>query len=291
LLQAAGYPAQPVVGYDEATPQIRRILDALNNLRRSPAVSLESFERVASGIVQMVDGMRLALNSGALPGPAEQTIATEPTPEATLRALPAADLNPEESMIDDLLGEILARSEVERVDGLFAVLETAAREERWETKRRLAEALPKLVELRPERTLQLASILRTDYHLEYRADIRRRVVEAVPTMARFALAESLALLDQYERDEVYTAMATVEVLYDMQNEGLITAETAVQYRTQLRFDEPLHQEVIAYLSRLLDETRTDPETALKSLRSRRDDPERLIKICIQRTAPRLRSPS
>src|SRR5262245_21005932 len=26
LLQAAGYPAQPIVSYDEATPQIRRIL-------------------------------------------------------------------------------------------------------------------------------------------------------------------------------------------------------------------------------------------------------------------------
>jgi hypothetical protein len=281
LLQAAGYQPQPAVSLDEATPPVRRIFEALNQLRVSPAVSLEAFEHVANGIVQMVDGVRLALSGGSAMALPPKII------DQTERSSPSTALTPEENTIEGLLREILLRKGDSKIDNLFGVLERAAMGDRWEMKRRIAEKLPQLVVLRPERTLKLAEILRMDYHPEYRADIRRRVIEGAPVLARYRLDESLGLLDQREGDEIYMGMAIIEDLYDMQAAGLIAGEIADQYRGKLHYDDPLHRDVIAYLSRLLDEVRSSPANALISLNARRDDPERLIKICIQRTAPRL----
>ena len=283
LLEAAGYQPQAAVSLDEASLPVRQIFEALNQLRVAPTVSLEAFEHVANGIIQMVDGVRLAL-SGGLP-----TVLSTKVIEQTGQTTPSTAPTPEENTIETLLREILLRRGDSKVDNLFGVLERAAMGDRWEMKRRIAEKLPQLVVLRPERTLKIAEILRLDYHPEYRADIRRRVIEGVPVLARYRLDESLSLLDQREGDEIYMGMAIIEDLFDMQADGLITEEIADQYRRQLQFDDPLHREIIGYLSRLLDEVRNNPATALKSLNARRDDPERLIKICVQRTTPRLLS--
>lgn len=284
LLEAAGYPPLPASAYDEVTPQIQRILDALVRLRQTPGISTKSFETIADGFVMMVDGVRAAFGVEIAAIPEK---AAEEKPGPLLRALPAASLTPEEGMIDDLLGDILSRSDEDSMNDLFILLDQAAREERWETKRRITEALPHLVQLQPDAALKLAATLRSDYHPDYRADIRRRVVEAVPALYRYRAEESLALLALRERDEVYIGMAILEGLHDMEEAGLITAEIAQRHIDALHFEDPLHNEVIGYLSSLLQAVRDDPKTALERMVSRRGDPERLVKIVIQRTAPRL----
>jgi hypothetical protein len=130
-------------------------------------------------------------------------------------------------------------------------------------------------------------VLRQDYHLDYRADIRRRVVEAVPVLYRHRPEAALALLASRERDEVYVAMATVEALHDLRRAGLVTSEVAEQYVQALRLEEPGQQEAIDFLHELLQDTLTAPDAALAKMHENRGHPERIFRICIVRTAPRL----
>jgi hypothetical protein len=157
-----------------------------------------------------------------------------------------AALTPEEGLIDDVLGEILARSSDEHPLGLlFESLEAAAQQDRWEIKRRITEALPKLVQLQPDAALRLADQLRSDYHPDHRADIRRRVVEAVPVLYRYRPEAALQLLVYRPQDEVYGD--TVEVLHDLENQGLVSPTTVHPYLAALRLEDPVQQEAIAYL--------------------------------------------
>ncbi len=185
-----------------------------------------------------------------------------------------------------MLGDIERKGEKEPLDVLFHSLEETAQEDNWEVKRRIAEALPKLAGLQPEAALHLASLLRQDYHIKWRADIRRRVVEAVPDLYPHSPEETLKLLSYRERDEVYTAMATVEVLYDLENSTHIEATTADQYFQNLHL-EAVHLKAITYLRQLLQRTRKNPDAALADMNANREHPERIFRICIQRVAPRL----
>lgn len=284
LLETAGYPPLPTANYDEITPQIQRILDALIQLRQAPGIPATAFETIADGVLRMVDGMRAAFNVGMPGGLAE---VEEKKPGPSLRVLPAASLPPIEGALDDLLGDILSRSDEHPLGDLFSELEQAASEGRWETKRRITEVLPQLAQMQPDVAIRLATVLRGDYHPDYRADIRRRVVEAVPALHQYRPEASLDLLAWHEQDEIYVAMAILEVLHDLEEAGSVTPAVARRYVEALHFDEPLHREVIGYLNRLLQGVRAEPATALTEMEARQDDPERLVKIVIQRIAPRL----
>ena len=143
------------------------------------------------------------------------------------------------------------------------------------------------MQLQPDAALRLADRLRSDYHPDYRADIRRRVVEAVPVLYRYQPEAALQLLVYRPQDEVYTAMATVEVLHDLEGQGQMSAGTAQPYFAALRLEDPVQREVIAYLRQLLQEARAHPEAALASMNANRAHPERIFRICILRVAPRL----
>jgi len=246
-------------------------------------------------LLQMIEGFKVALGTVSPSPEAKSSPPVRLRPSATLRStvslrpLPRPQLSPEESLIDDLLGEILSRGEAHPLDTLFDALKEAAQGERWEMKRRVAEALPRLVQMQPEATLELAAVLRQDYHLDYRADIRRRVVEAVPALYRHRSEAALALLASREQDEVYVAMATVEALHDLERNGLIASEVAEQYVQALRLAEPIHQAAIDFLHQLLQESWDAPDAALARMQENRAHSERIFRICIQRTAPRLLS--
>lgn len=276
LLEAAGLPTAP-----PPDPRIRRGVDALYRLAQSPDISTEAITMIVDGLVLMVEG--LAAGAG---------VALAPDRAATALRLSkkrAAALPPEESLIDDLLGEILSTGEAHPLDDLFRSLAESAASDRWEVKRRIAESLPRLVQLQPEATLQLAETLRLDYHHDYQTDIRRRVVEAVPALCRHRSDEALGLLAYRERDEIYVAMAAVEALYDLEEAGLITRPEADRHFRGLRVEERPAEEqaVINFLHRLLREAQTDPDKALETMQEARAHPELLFRICIQRTAPRL----
>ncbi len=291
LLEAAGYAALPTAEpAPSANPYFNQISEAFTRLAQTPGLPPETLRLAAQTTALMLDGYRLthtaASTSGAGPGSLNIQL-PEAALASTLRALPSAALTPEEGLIDDLLGEILARREEQPLDMLFKSLTEAAQQDRWEIKRRITEALPRLVQLQPDETLRLAEILRGDYHPDYRADIRRRVIEAAPVLHRFRPEAALKLLLYRPQDEVYTAMATVEVLHDLENQGLMSAAAVQPYLAALRLEDPVQQEVVAYLRQLLAESRTHPDAALASMHANRAHPERIFRICIQRVAPRL----
>lgn len=295
LLEAAGFAPLPVRdATTPANPHLQRLSEAFDQLAQTPGISSEAVRLAVHTAAMVLDGYRLT-HLAAQPGASTELLPSaappllsEKSPAVTLRSLPVAALTPEEGLIDDLLGEILARRSDEHPLGmLFESLEAAAQEDRWEIKRRITEALPRLVQLQPDAALRLADRLRGDYHPDYRADIRRRVVEATPALYRYRPEAALSLLVYRPQDEVYTAMATVEVLYDLESQGAISSTVAQPYLAALRLDDPIQQEAIIFLQQLLQEIRTQPEAALANMNANRSHPERIFRICIVRVAPRL----
>lgn len=292
LLEAAGLPSLPPEVDTAADLEAQRVVEAFARLRHTPGLPAQMVQAVVDSFVLLVEGARSTarVQGGRGAGGRGSRGAGDlfPLPRTPLLTLAQeVSLEPGESLVDDLLGEILSRSGDHPLDTLFLFLEEAVREKGWEIKRRIAEALPQLVELQPEATLQLATLLREDFHPDYQADIRRRVVEAVPALYRYGPKEALQLLSFREQDEVYTAMAIVEALHDLESAGLITAVASDRYFATLRLEEPVHEEIITFLHQLLHETREKPASALMTMRAMRDEAEKLYKICIVRTAPRL----
>jgi len=254
LLQVAGFVPQ-LAGEDTLT---RRVLDAIETYRRAA-------------------GPTLILNALS---------------EGFIAALEAVIQANRRQTMDVLLGEFLtAPQEANPLDGLFASLTEAARGNRWEMKRRIAEALPQLAALRPADALNLARILRDDYHPDYRADIRRRVVEAVPGLLHHYPKDALALLSPRPGDEIYIFLAGVEILHTLRQEGRITADTQQEHLTPLlqASQKPEDREALTYMTHLLEAAAADPEAALTDLNRVRHSDSRLLKICALRVAPRLLS--
>jgi len=285
LMEAAGLPPAGVESHDAGDPQVEQILDAFKRLRSIPDLPPQSLQAVVNGLLLLIEGVRGVANATM-----SHAASSRGSPAASTRPLsfpPSASLGPVPGLVDDLLGEILSHSSDHPLDTLFTFLAEAARGNGWEIKRRIAEALPRLVELQPEATLQLAAMLRTDYHPDWEADIRRRVVEAVPTLHRYRPQEALGLLSFRDGDEIYTALAIVEALDDLESTGRISVQASDRYFAALRLDDPTHKEVISFLRRLLLESRENPDAALFTMRSTRDSAEKLFKICTVRTVPRL----
>lgn len=112
---------------------------------------------------------------------------------------------------DYILGLII--SEIWRPkETIFTVLEELARSGEHEIKRRITEALPSLI-LRDIRcSLKLMEILRTDYDEEWKADNRRRVIEAIPYLIENGHLEVNDFLRVREDDEFYVIIAIIETL-------------------------------------------------------------------------------
>lgn len=139
----------------------------------------------------------------------------------------------DKSLLDHLLGRLIAgkwnRSELKPGAALFEVLEGICKNQltdNWETKRRIAEAIPALGEADAKRALRLVQILRDDWHeARYKSDLRRRAVEALttpmrkghlPLIDRVRNEDLVPLLQARDVDQVFTAFAIAETLSEME---------------------------------------------------------------------------
>jgi transcriptional regulator with XRE-family HTH domain len=89
----------------------------------------------------------------------------------------------------------------------------------WEIRRRVTEALPSLCRLDVAGAIRLMEALRTDLDVVRGADIRRRVIEALPILFETApqsLPAIIRLLQPRPEDDIYVALATVEACGDIQ---------------------------------------------------------------------------
>lgn len=141
----------------------------------------------------------------------------------TLSYLATGDRQALDTMLSNLIAGRLEREHRDSFDVLFGSLSRVLDGDDWEMRRRIAEALPALGVLEPERTLGLFRTLRADWdESRWKDDLRRRAVEALVLQAGSA-AEPLIVVygdqpDQSlseliavrEDDRVFTAMACVE---------------------------------------------------------------------------------
>ena len=272
LLSSAGFapgtaPELAVHPRDETLYQIAQELTAL---RTDPQIGPAQVRFVEEAMLLLLRGARAAL------------------PEADLAVLPsgaptARTLGDEERYLDDLLGDFIAGA-----TGVgpmpWAVLGAVARSRRWELKRRLAEALPALLSVDPARTVPLASILRDDPpDPEWRTDIRRRAIEAAPALWLVRPEAVAPLLRWREGDEVYAALATLDVLADIGDKGL-TSEVRGDVLPHV---EEAHRRAVDLYARLLDAGATDPDAALREIEGHQGEEERLVRICLARSLGRL----
>ena len=94
----------------------------------------------------------------------------------------------------------------------FTLLEELADHGEYELRRRITEALPKLILRNIELSLKLMDNLREDYDEEWRTDNRRRVIEAIPYLIKNGYLEVEDILRVRDDDEFYVIIAIIEVL-------------------------------------------------------------------------------
>jgi transcriptional regulator with XRE-family HTH domain len=275
LLSAGGFAPSvaPELALNPRDETLYRIARELHALRSDSQIGPAQIRFVEEALLLLLRGARAAL------------------PEADLSALPsgaptARTLGDEERYLDDLLGDFISNGGVPTAAGAmpWAVLGAVARSRRWELKRRLAEALPALLDADPARTVPLMSTLRDDPpDPEWRTDIRRRVIEAAPALWRARPEAVAALLRWREGDEVYAALATLDVLAAIGDEHL-TDEVRADVLPHV---EEAYQPTVALYARLLDGSGTDPGAALLEIEEHQGDEARLVRICLARSLGRL----
>jgi transcriptional regulator with XRE-family HTH domain len=263
-----------------------RIAQELEGLRTDSRVTPAQIRFVEEALLLILRGARSALPS----------IDTSVVPSG---APSTRTLSEEERYLDDLLGDFIAG----KPDGAlvpFTVLSAAARSPHWELKRRLAEALPALLAHvkeqvgeggegkgrrgEAERILSLIVTLRQDPpDPEWRTDIRRRVIEAMPALWQVMPQEVAPNLRWREGDEVYAALATLDVLSDIGDAALID-----EVRPDiLAHVGGAHRRAVTVYAEVLDRCTTDPDAAIQTIVRYRDDDERLVRICMARPLHRL----
>jgi len=256
-----------------------RIAQELEALRRDPQILPAQVRFVEESLLLLLRGARTALPAVDL--------AVVPSGAPSTRSL-----SEEERYLDDLLGDCIADPSPQS-SLPFTVLAAVARSPRWELKRRLAEALPALLEVDAARTVALMEALRADPpDPEWRTDIRRRVIEALPALWRVRPEAVAPLLHWQEGDEVYAGLATLDALVEIGDPAL-----AAEVRADLFAHTPPRapgragpMRALRLYAEILDRCADDPDGALALIAAHREDEERLIRICLARALHRLLSP-
>jgi len=247
-----------------------RIAQELEALRRDPQIVPAQVRFVEESLLLVLRGAR-----AALPG---VDLAVVPSGAPSSRSL-----SEEERYLDDLLGDCIANPSPQG-SLPFTVLAAVARSPRWELKRRLAEALPALLEVDAARTVALMETLRVDPpDPEWRTDIRRRVIEALPALWPVCPEAVSPLLYWREGDEVYAGLAMLDALFEIGDPALATEVRANLFAHARARD----QRALRIYAEILDRCTADPGGALAIVAAHREDEGRLVRICVARVLHRL----
>jgi transcriptional regulator with XRE-family HTH domain len=278
LLLAAGYEPETVFdvpGLDPRDEHLRALLHEIAALRAKGPAGQAWVELVGQSILLLVQGARHQADA-----PIHTSRSLVPPPP-----IAPAPLTAEEEEIDDLLTLALSG----HADGEdFAHLASAltSRPMAWELRRRVAEALPHIAVADSGVACDIAEGLRSDYDPDkFRTDVRRRVVEAVPALYAVAPERAVGLLEPRSDDEVYVAIATLEVLHDLPQ---VSSSTASRIRHQLaQLEQASHSGVVNFLAGLLDLVAAGRGREALLIMKEARERERVFRICVARTLPRL----
>jgi transcriptional regulator with XRE-family HTH domain len=273
LLEAAGFQPQSlfdIPGLDLRDDNLRALFHEV------VAVHAQGDPAWAAGLTEamriMLKGARF-VKTEAVTG-----LVPSPPPEPTR-------LTAEEKEIDTLLSAILTgEAEAGEIGHLFHALESGRLP--WELRRRMAEALPALVELDAEATFRLATLLRDDYDpLRWHTDVRRRVVEAIPVLYNHDAEKAVKLLEPRSQDQVYVHIAIVEALHDIKTIDPARAERIRHALTER--EQPEHVGMTEFLTGTLDQI--DEENFASALHVMRAacTRHRIFRTCVMRSLSRL----
>ncbi|HMG73645.1 MAG TPA: hypothetical protein VK582_09095 [Pyrinomonadaceae bacterium] len=208
----------------------------------------------------------------------------------------------EKPLLDHLLGRLIGgrwnRNELKPGSALFDVLEKIAKSDSpqsWETKRRIAEALPALGETNAARTFQIVQILRADWDpVRYKSDLRRRAVEALttplrkghsPLIDRLTSEQVASVLQTQDGDQVFTAFAIAEALNSWNQSD---SEVGLSLRKYLsafakqKYTENESQAVDELIRFLSQANRGDAFRIEKELREMAANPNDFVRIAAAR---------
>lgn len=285
LLSAGGFAPStaPELSLHPRDETLYRIARELQALRTDAQIAPVQVRFVEETLLLILRGAKAALPS------ADLSVVASGTP-------PSRSLSEEERYLDDLLGDCIA-GRLPRGALPLTVLAAAARSPHWELKRRLAEALPALLAhaapgsqalratLDPTRLVPLMATLRDDPpDAEWRTDIRRRVIEAMPALWHVRPDAVPGLLRWREGDEVYAALATLDTLADIGDRDL-SAEIRAQLLPRV---ENEHRAALTLYAQLLDHCAgTSMEAAVHLIAERIADQARLVRVCLARSLHRI----
>lgn len=243
LLELAGYPPETIAdipGIDLEDSGVRRLLRTLSQVRdKSGHHAVDLVETAISLILQG------ALQTDEIPGAGDNDKAV-------------VTLSADEEAFDQALTALI-EGHHQKITAIQELLES--RQPSWELRRRIAEGLPRLAkQYGGAQILEWARLLRHDHDPEYQVDIRRRVVEAIPTLHEVYPEATEALLRPLADDDIFVHLATVESAHDL---GMLD-----DVHRHLQEPELIdHAEVIAFLSALLKQP---PCQAIETIRQARD---------------------
>lgn len=197
--------------------------------------------------------------------------------------------------VDELLGVLISTKpshlSIDPVDSFFKTLQSLCKGPLFETRRRIAAALPALLRLDLTLGESLVQILRQDWDDKWKTDIRRRAVEALPSILHEDpgfVKESLRIFDG---DELYTTIAAVEVLHSMCNKrhqkAVVKLFRSLLDEMEDRRYSGLETEAIRTLWTLLNSSQRDRYGATGIFREYRDSANVYVQICVARNVRRL----
>ena len=221
--------------------------------------------------------------------------ATRKRKQAALITITSAYLLEEFRTIDEVLGHLIAGKislqEIDPLDRFFTTLRRLCEHGAVEARRRIAEALPTLLQIDADLTIDLAEVLRQDYDdARWKADNRRRVIEALPHFLKVDSRAVWPMLRLTAGDDIFVIIAIVEVLDAMQRNGCRkTHDPFRDIKRTMRMRHFPEEQLFAVteLWDLLEYLRSDATAAVAEFRRFTNSPNSFVRLCVARNLRRV----
>lgn len=192
--------------------------------------------------------------------------------------------------LDDLLGflaqERISKLKVDPIVEFFKAIKELYLKSDYEMRRRITEALPALFKINFEESMRLVDILRYDFDDKWKSDLRRRTIESFKYLTPRQLYFIKEFLQVFEKDEIYTIIAIVEVLdywrsKRKKNEALKLFNQLLIQLSKSNFGRN-EIDCIKIFWNILELISIDLDKAIKKFEKLKDDKNFYLQICLAR---------
>ncbi len=196
----------------------------------------------------------------------------------------------DQGIIDDILGKMISHKvtsfiKVEPISVFFSALKRICITGEYRQRRRIAEALPVLIEIDFKKTEELMNILRSDIDTKWRTDIRRRTIEGLPQLLNRDPLIVKKFLEIQEDDEIYTLIAIVEIIHLLKKdeEGPILLNKVKAFA--MKNYGKKETDSLDFLVTLLDLIDKNLQDVIEEMEQSKNSNNLFIQICVARHIP------